>query len=110
MKAFVAAPREAQFNIIGIVRFGMEFGLLAMTEAGNYLRINGSTTQRLNNREVAAAIDKARLCTRGESYATSRSADRAAPSPLAPTVWTKRHRRIDPDLAANNSQLQPLAA
>jgi hypothetical protein len=117
VKAFVAAPKGAQ--VIGIVRFGMEFGLLAVTSNGNYVRINGSETQRLNNRAVEEAIHRAQHFGRGESFADSRSAE-LSPQPQdeeqgaaqrpAPAVFQKKHRRIDPELAANNSQLQPLAA
>ena len=108
VKAFVAAPKDVR--VIGIVRFGMEFGLLAQTHAGNYLRINGSEMQRLNSREVEAAIRRAQLFGRGESFASSRSAELSAAPQSAPLVMQKKHRRIDPELAANNSQLQPLAA
>lgn len=115
VKAFVAAPKDVR--VIGIVRFGLEFGLLALTQAGNYLRINGSESQRLNNREVDAAIRRIQQHGRGESFASSRSAelsadpDRDEPaSRPGPAIIQKKHHRIDPELAANNSQLQPLAA
>jgi hypothetical protein len=108
VKAFVAAPRDVQ--VIGIVRLGLEFGLLALTPAGNYVRINGSEAQRLNHREVEEAIRKAQLFGRGESFASSRSMELTDTPRPAPTVMQRRHRRIDPELAANNSQLQPLAA
>lgn len=115
VKAFVAAPRDVR--VIGIVRLGLEFGLLAMTQTGQYLRINGSQVQSLDYREVEAAILRNQHHGRGESFATSRSAELtaqpqggdASPRP-GPTVYQKKHRRIDPELAANNSQLQPLAA
>jgi hypothetical protein len=115
VKAFVAAPRDMQ--IIGIVRMGMEFGLLAMSKAGHYLRINGSEVQRLDRVEVEAAILAAQKSGRGESFAASRRNARAPETPgggpshrPAPAVVQKKHRRVDPKLAANNSQLQPLAA
>lgn len=117
VKAFVAAPKD--MRVIGIVRLGMEYGLLALTPSGNYLRINGSETQRLSSREVEAAIRRAQVFGRGESFASSRSAElqaepdadeRDSVSRPAPLVVQKKHRRIDPELAANNSQLQPLAA
>lgn len=117
VKAFVAAPKDVR--VIGIVRMGLEYGLLAQTHSGNYVRINGSDTRQLNNREVEAAIRRAQVFGRGESFASSRSAelqaephegDQAPVSRPAPLVVQKKHRRIDPELAANNSQLQPLAA
>jgi len=115
VKAFVAAPRDMQ--VLGIVRMGMEFGLLAQSKSGNYLRINGSEVQRLDRLEVEAAILLAQNKGRGESFAASRLAGRAPALPNdtpmlrpAPAVVQKKHRRVDPELAANNSQLQPLAA
>lgn len=108
VKAFVAAPKDVR--VIGIVRFGMEYGLLALTPSGHYLRINGSETQRLDSRAVEAAIRRAQVFGRGESFASSRSAELAPTPQPAPVVVQKKHRRIDPELAANNSQLQPLAA
>lgn len=108
VKAFVTAPRDVQ--VIGIVRFGLEFGLLALTSAGNYVRINGSETQRLNHREVEEAIRRAQLFGRGESFASSRSMELAETHRPAPTVLQKRHRHIDPELAANDSRLQSLTA
>jgi hypothetical protein len=117
VKAFVAAPKDVR--VIGIVRMGLEYGLLAQTYQGNYVRINGSDTRQLNNREVEAAIRRAQVFGRGESFASSRSAElqaepqgeeQAPVSRPAPLVVQKKHRRIDPELAANNSQLQPLAA
>lgn len=88
IKAFVAAPKE--FRVIGIVRMGMEFGLLALTASGNYVRVNGSIIQPLSNRVVEDAIGVARMTGRGESYATTRL--HAASS--APTVMVRRRRRV----------------
>ena len=107
VKAFVYAPKDVQ--VMGIVRCGMEFGLLALTAAGNYLRINGSASQRLNNRDVEAAIGRARLSGRGESFASSRAAGLAPETAPVPTVVQKKHRRIDAGLAANG-RLHPSAA
>lgn len=108
IKAFVAVL--PQYKAIGIVKFGCEFGLLAMTQHGNYVRVNGSEVQPLFKRDVQEAIQRAKRSGRGESFRNSRPADlEAMPSP-APTVVKKRHRTIDPELAANNSQLQQLAA
>ena len=96
IKAFVAAPKE--FKVIGIVRMGMEFGLLATTASGNYVRVNGSQIQALSNRAVEDAIETARHTGRGESYATSRAHQAAvvAPSGPPPVIVRKRRRIIDP--------------
>jgi hypothetical protein len=88
IKAFVAAPKE--FRVIGIVRMGMEFGLLALTASGNYVRVNGSVIQPLSNRVVEDAIGVARMTGRGESYATTRQ----HAALVVPTVMVRRRRRL----------------
>ncbi|MEI6838811.1 MAG: hypothetical protein WCK56_13535 [Alcaligenaceae bacterium] len=55
IKAFVAAPKS--LKILGIVRMGLEFGLLGQDAEGRYLRVNGSQIERLNRSEVLAAIE-----------------------------------------------------
>lgn len=95
IKAFVAAPKE--FKVIGIVRIGMEFGLLATTASGNYVRVNGSLIQALSNQAVDDAIELARVTGRGESYAASRAHQGATSAPSNATVIVKKRRRlIDP--------------
>lgn len=95
IKAFVAAPKE--FKVIGIVRIGMEFGLLATTASGNYVRVNGSLIQALSNQAVEDAIELARVTGRGESYAASRAHLGASSTPSNATVIVKKRRRlIDP--------------
>ena len=87
IKAFVAAPKE--FKVLGIVRMGMEFGLLATTASGSYVRVNGSTVKALSTEAVEEAIKIARSSGRGESYAASRSHSTAA----APAVIVRKRRR-----------------
>jgi hypothetical protein len=87
IKAFVAAPKE--FKVLGIVRMGMEFGLLATTASGMYVRVNGSTVKALSTDAVEEAIKVARSSGRGESYAASRSHSAAA----APAVVVRKRRR-----------------
>jgi dissimilatory sulfite reductase (desulfoviridin) alpha/beta subunit len=96
IKAFVAAPKE--FKVLGIVRMGMEFGLLATTASGTYVRVNGSTVKALSTEAVEEAIKVARSSGRGESYAASRS--HQAVSTAAPAVVVhKRRRHIEmPDI------------
>jgi len=102
IKAFVAAPKE--FKVLGIVRMGMEFGLLATTASGHYVRVNGSTVQDLRRDLVEEAIRVARSVGRGESYATTRSheaayqhglesGDQAAQPPAL--VIRKRRRHVE---------------
>lgn len=107
VKAFVTAPKDV--NVIGIVQFGMEFGLLAMTRNRNYVQVNGSISKRLNNRDVEEAIYRVKHFGRGESFSATRKAILIKMSVNVPIVSVKRNRRIDPDLTAD-SQLQLLAA
>jgi hypothetical protein len=104
IKAFVAAPKE--FKVLGIVRMGMEFGLLATTAAGGYVRVNGSTVKALSTSAVEEAIRVARATGRGESYAASRSHAVTAPPAV---VVRKRRRHIEmpdfhPEPAVNAPQ------
>jgi hypothetical protein len=46
IKAFVTAPKSVK--ILGIVRMGLEFGLLGQYANGRYLRVNGSQIEPLN--------------------------------------------------------------
>jgi len=98
IKAFVASPRE--FKVIGIVRMGMEFGLLALTASGTYVRVNGSVVESLNQRAVLSAIDFACTTGRGESYAASRENRQ----PDLPTVVFRKRRHY------GASRAQPLQA
>lgn len=68
IKAFVACPKE--FEVIGIVRCAMEFGVLATTAAGNYVRVNGSQVEALCTQMVEKAILESKLHGRGCSYAS----------------------------------------
>lgn len=106
IKAFVAAPKE--FKVLGIVRMGMEFGLLATTTAGAYVRVNGSTVKPLNLEAVEEAIRVARATGRGESYAASR-AHTTTPSSPAAVIVRKRRRHVEmpefhPEPAVNAPQ------
>jgi hypothetical protein len=93
IKAFVAAPKE--FKVLGIVRMGMEFGLLATTASGSYVRVNGSTVKALSSDAVEEAIRVARSSGRGESYAASRSHSAAAAAVAPAVVVHKRRRHIE---------------
>jgi hypothetical protein len=93
IKAFVAAPKE--FKVLGIVRMGMEFGLLATTASGAYVRVNGSTVKALSTDAVEEAIKVARSSGRGESYAASRSHSAAAVAVTPAVVVHKRRRHIE---------------
>ena len=91
IKAFVAAPKE--FKVLGIVRMGMEFGLLATTASGAYVRVNGSTVKALSSEAVEEAIRIARSSGRGESYAASRLHSAASTAAVTPAVIVRKRRR-----------------
>lgn len=86
IKAYVACPKE--FEVIGIVRCAMEYGLLATTATGNYVRVNGSQVEALSNHMVEKAIQAARLRGRGCSYASERPTEVKA----QPTVVLRKRR------------------
>ena len=112
IKAYVTAPRDVY--VLGIVRWGMEFGLLAKTHAGHYVRINGSQAQSLNHEDVEVALARASASGRGAPYALAR-ASRApgqdagqqtghASDPVRQPVVAvsrRKHRRIDPLLTSS---------
>ena len=87
IKAYVACPKE--FEVIGIVRCEMEYGLLATTAAGNYVRVNGSLVEALCNQTVEKAILAAKLRGRGCSYASQRPVEEKR----APTVVLRKRRQ-----------------
>jgi len=88
IKAFVAAPRA--FKVLGIVRMGLEFGLLATDARGVYVRVNGSTVASLDQAEVDTAIALACSTGRGESYAATRQQHAA----VRPIVVVRKRRSI----------------
>ena len=92
IKAFVTAPKN--LKILGIVRMGMEFGLLAIGEAGNYVRVNGSQVVKLDTRSVREALRAAGL-TDDEPLLDEHPAERAV---AAPTVVIRKRRIVAPRL------------
>lgn len=58
VKAYVASVKP--YQVIGIVRFGLEYGLLATDEAGRFFRVNGSQIIALRTQAVQRAIAVAR--------------------------------------------------
>ena len=92
IKAFVTAPKS--LKILGIVRMGMEFGLLAIGEAGNYVRVNGSQMVTLDTRTVRDALRAAGL-TDAEPLLEEKPGERAM---TAPTVVIRKRRMVAPAL------------
>lgn len=95
IRAFVAAPKH--LKVMGVVRIGQEFGLLAMNEEGTYLRVNGSRNEALDPQQVQRALTLARAAGHaGEDHS------RHAPAAAVPTVAVRKRRRvIDPLLTAH---------
>jgi hypothetical protein len=89
MKAYVVAPKG--YVVLGIVRMGIEFGILATNETGIYVRVNGSTIQELTQQAVEGAIRAARG---GEHMEPSLDVVDKAVKPQPNPVVTIRKRRI----------------
>lgn len=99
IKAFVAAPKS--LKIVGIVRMGLEFGLLGQDDEGRYLRVNGSQIEPLNRAEVLAAIEFALESGRRVNH------QELLPSSPAhkPVVAIRKRRHIDPRHANSHALL-----
>ena len=94
IKAFVTAPRNVK--VLGIIRLDMEFGLLAIDEQGQYIRVNGSQVVVLNQDEVRAAINKARLTSRTDPFEEIALQNPSIMVPLMPKVVVRKRRTISP--------------
>lgn len=96
LKAYVASPKA--FHVLGIVRFGMEYGLLATDADGLYFRVNGSQIMALDTVEVRRAIEYSygtggRFAASAAAYAATHP--NAQPLPVAtPKVSIRKHRQI----------------
>jgi hypothetical protein len=94
LKAYVTSPKA--FQVMGIVRYGQEYGLLATNEEGLYFRVNGSQILALDNDEVQRAIDFSygvggRFAASAAHYAATHP--NALPVPMkAPKVSFRKHR------------------
>jgi hypothetical protein len=108
LKAYVAAPKA--FHVLGIVRFGQEYGLLATNADGLYFRVNGSQSLALDSQAVRRAIDQSygpggRFAGSAAPYA----ADHRTAVPLAsaaPAVSIRKHRQV-PSSALESRQGRP---
>jgi hypothetical protein len=96
LKAYVAAPKA--FHVLGIVRFGLEYGLLATNAEGLYFRVNGSQIMALECDEVRRAIHSAygtggRFAAGAAQYAATHP--NAVPLPVcAPKISVRKHRQV----------------
>lgn len=96
-RLFLTMPKS--FHFIGIVKFGMEFGLLAQTHAGDYVRINGSDIETLCKDEIDRAIQLAKVHMPIETASKLVAANEPLRKPNSPRVLQKKYRKIDPSLA-----------
>lgn len=95
LKAYVTAPKA--LHVIGIVRFGQEYGLLATNAEGTFFRVNGSQIAELDADAVHRAIDAAaRHGARAGLAPASYYADTSAVAPAAtPRVTVRKHRHAE---------------
>jgi hypothetical protein len=96
LKAYVASPKA--FHVLGIVRFGMEYGLLATNADGLYFRVNGSQIEALDTALVRRAMEYSygvggRFAASAAAYAATHP--HAEPVPLsAPKISVRKHRQV----------------
>jgi hypothetical protein len=90
LKAYVTAPKF--MHVLGIVRFGLEYGLLATDPDGAYFRVNGSRMAPLDRHSVGRAIE---LAQRGGGRFALRDTAPSAPQE-PPRVSIRKHRHVEP--------------
>jgi hypothetical protein len=94
LKAYVTAPKT--MHVLGIVRFGQEYGLLATNSEGTFFRVNGSSMAELDTYRVLRAIDVAhRNGVRAGLGPVDRAREDFAPSGAAPLVTVRKHRHAE---------------
>ena len=96
LKAYVTAPKT--MHVLGIVRIGQEYGLLANDAAGTFFRVNGSRTDALDTFSVNSAIDVAHC--NGVRAGLAPAGDYAefadsAPAAIARQVTIRKHRHAE---------------
>lgn len=109
LRLYVAAPKA--FHVLGIVRFGMEYGLLATDANGLYFRVNGSQSVALDSRHVHRAMDRSygvggRFTASSANYAAThpnRNPLVISKATVIPQVSIRKHRRV-PDFTVYDNQ------
>jgi hypothetical protein len=86
LKAYVTAPKA--FHVLGIVRFGQEYGLLATNTDGTYFRVNGSQIAALDASAVEQAMNYAQGRIRSHFHAPATQTEAKAP----PQILVRKHR------------------
>jgi hypothetical protein len=108
LKAYVASPKS--FHVVGIVRFGLEYGLLATNADGLYFRVNGSQIVALDTALVRRAIDYSygvggRFAASAAEYAATHP--NAVPLPLSPPkISIRKHRQVQNYATPNRESMQ----
>ncbi len=96
IRAFVAAPIAVK--TLGVVRMGLEFGLLCQDDAGHYLRFNGSVSEKLDRAEVLDALQRAME----SKHHAPQSAPLFSHTPAGPVVTFRKHRHVPATNAADH--------
>lgn len=93
LKAYVTAP--SFMHVLGIVRFGLEYGLLATDPRGDYFRVNGSRLAPLDRHSVGRAIDLAQRSGGRFALRAPEATPFAQPAASqAPSVSIRKHRHV----------------
>jgi hypothetical protein len=100
LRAYVASPKA--FHVLGIVRFGLEYGLLATNAEGLYFRVNGSQIVALEGEAVRRAIHYSygvggRFAAGAAQYAATHP-NAVTPSLAPAKISIRKHRQV-PDYA-----------
>jgi hypothetical protein len=94
LKAYVTAPKT--MHVLGIVRFGQEYGLLATNSEGTFFRVNGSRMSELDAYSVNRAIGIAhRAGVRAGLGPVGHAHEESTPSAAAPLVTVRKHRHVE---------------
>jgi hypothetical protein len=94
LKAYVTAPKT--MHVLGIVRFGQEYGLLATNTEGTFFRVNGSRMAELDTNSVNRAIDIAhRNGVRAGLGPVDPAPVASAPPVATPLVTVRKHRHVE---------------
>ena len=93
LKAYVTAPKT--MHVLGIVRFGQEYGLLATNSEGTFFRVNGSRMAELDTHSVNRALDVAyRNGVRAGLGPVGHAPLASAQPVVTPMVTVRKHRHV----------------
>ena len=115
LRLYVVAPKA--LHVLSIVRFGMEYGLLATDVDGLHFRVNDSQSVVLNSRHVHRAMDRSdglgcRFAASSAAFAathTNRNPWVIPKSTVKPQLTIRKHRRVQ-DFTVHGDQSILLSA